>query len=186
MIHLQDDIAQLPGLVHTGFGKLGAHHQLGHLGDGYILDEAGFHQLAVAQHRVAVRDLEDLLQFVGDKDKGGTRVPQTADDAKEHLDLCVVQRGGGLIQNQQPGVGKQRLGDFQQLFFAGVQLRHKGGGADIQADLVQQLRCALDHARLVEHAKAAHQLLAQVDVLIHAQVVKQVELLVHKGDAGVF
>ena len=100
------------------------------------------------------------------------------------LDLLVVERRGRLVEYKQFGVGVQRLGDLQKLLFAGFQFAHGNGGVDVHAQMLKELGGLGDHALFVQRAQAGEALLAQEYVFIDAQIVKEVEFLMHKGDAG--
>ena len=106
-----------------------------------------------------------------------------AHNAEQVLNFLVVQRRGGLVQNQQLGVGVQRLRDLQQLLLAGLQLAYHGIGVDVHAQLLEQLVGLGDHALLVKRAGLGQQLLAKKDVFIDLEIVEKIQLLMNEGDA---
>ena len=60
------------------------------------------HQLAVAQHRDPVGQIHDLAQAVADVDDPDPVGAQRADHREQALRLVLGQRGGRLVQAQQP------------------------------------------------------------------------------------
>src|SRR5699024_12344367 len=67
-----------------------------------------------ADVRCGIVDRGDLPQLVGDDDGCHALVAQAADQPQQVLGVVVVQRGGGLVQDQQAHVLRQRLGDLDQ------------------------------------------------------------------------
>ena len=186
MLQLQRHIAQLAGLVHRGLGVAAAHHKTG---DGLrrsVGNIAGLNKASIPQDRVAVRDGKYLVHFVGDEDEGLALLLQSPHNTEQMLDLRVVQRGGRLVQNKELRIGVKCLCDLQQLLFAGLQLVYQGVGVDIHAQVAHQLARLLQHGPLIQRAQLGQQFFAKKNVLVHLQIVKQVQLLVYKGDTCLF
>ena len=79
-----------------------------------VVDRAGRHQLAVAQHRDAVGEAEDLVEAVRHVQDAGTGVAQVAHDLEEPFDLARREHGRGLVEHEHPTAGVpalQRGGD---------------------------------------------------------------------------
>ena len=123
---------------------------------------------------------------MGDEDEGLTLLLQSPHDTEQVLDLRVVQRGGRLVQNKELRIGVKCLCDLQQLLFAGLQLVYQGVGVDIHAQVAHQLARLLQHGPLIQRAQLGQQFFAKKNVLVHLQIVKQVQLLVYKGDTCLF
>ena len=70
-------------------------------------DEPGGDGAAVLEDRDAVADLADLLESVGDVDDGDALGGEVADDPEEVVDLALVEHGGRLVEDEQPGVMRQ-------------------------------------------------------------------------------
>jgi hypothetical protein len=164
---------------------LAAHHR----GDQVVVVElvharrAG--ELAVAQDRHPVADLEHLLEVVGDVHDGVALVAEAVDAGEQRLGLRFGERRRRLVEDQHSRVLAEHLGDLDEL-------------ADGQRCLLdRRVRVepvepdALEHrARLLAQragagdaatgGQAAHQ-----QVLADTQVRQQAELLVDDADAGV-
>ena len=69
---------------------------------------------AVAQHRDAVSDAGDLVQFVRNKDRGDALLAERDQTIEQRRAVGLVETGGRLVQDQQPYPLGKRLGDRQQ------------------------------------------------------------------------
>ena len=74
--------------------------------------------VAVANDRDGVRDRPDLRQLVGDDDRRDALVAQPPDEVEQVRGVVVVERRGGLIENEKFDVLRQRLGDLDELLLA--------------------------------------------------------------------
>ena len=162
-----------------------AHHVAGQQVGGHIPDVALRHHHAVAQHRIAVTDLHDLAQLVGDKDDANVLLFQRAQDLKYVLDLRVGQRGGGFVHDDDLGVHQKRAGNLHDLLVGGVQVAHHGAGVQAKRHALKYLPGFRDHARMVQKAVFLFQLPADEHVLIDREVVDEVQFLMDEGDARV-
>lgn len=148
---------------------------------------AGSDVLAIADHRDGVADALDLVELVRDVDAGHAGALEVVDDGQQHLDFLGAERGCRLVENQQPGLFGQRLGDLEQLLVA-VAVVHDGGGdvdvGELQAR--QQFGGAPVHGGVVHAAAGQPQFVAQEDVLGDAQLLHQHQLLVQDDDARAF
>ncbi|MGC3996494.1 MAG: hypothetical protein QM767_02750 [Anaeromyxobacter sp.] len=127
--------------------------------------------------------LAHLPQLVGDVDHRHAAGLERPHLLEEQVDLVPREHGGGLVQDQQPGVEGQRLGDLHHLLLRHVERGDPRGGVDLQLQPAQQLGGAADHGRLVEQAGGAPQLAPEEDVLVDVQVADEVELLRDEADA---
>ena len=139
---------------------------------------------AVAHHRDAVADREELVEEVRDVEHRDPGVAQPADHAEQHLDLAVVERGGGLVHDDEAGVERHRAGDGDELLDGGGILAERRAHVDGDAEAREDLAGAGVRGLPVDQA-AAPRLVAHGDVLGHAAQRHQVQLLVDRGDAGV-
>src|SRR5215510_13043826 len=69
--------------------------------------------LAVIEHRNSLRDAHDHLHVVLDKEDGDALVDDLADQLHKRDLLLRREAGGGLVQQQQPGLGRQRPRDLE-------------------------------------------------------------------------
>ena len=109
---------------------------------------------------------------------------QIGDEAEQHFDLVRRQGGGRFIQDQDTGVVRQRLGDFDDLLLADAQLVQHG----IRVDrLFQPLHQRAGGSRLLAgvdvDAKAGGGA-AKKDIFDDGHVGKQVQVLKHDADAS--
>ena len=81
--------------------------------------------MAVAQHRVAIAEAEDLLEPVRDEDDRQALGLQRPDDAREVGDLRFAQRRGRLVHDDEPGPHRERAGDLDQLLLGDRKIAHR-------------------------------------------------------------
>ena len=94
---------------------------------------------AVPQDRDRVRDRLDLLELVRDQDAGDALGAELAQQLEQLLGVVLVERGCGLVEDQQLDVLRQRLGDLDQLLLADADPADLGVGRLVEADLLEQL-----------------------------------------------
>jgi len=116
-----------------------------------------------------------------DEDDADAAVLQVAHQAEEHLDLLVVQRRRGLVEDQHLAVRVHRARDGDHLLHGERAAAELLPGARGDAEALQQLAGALLHC-LPVHA----QLPAAADehVLRHREVRAERDLLIHGADAA--
>src|SRR5579863_7757013 len=73
------------------------------------------HHPSQVQHRDPVRDLEDVVQVVGDDHHGQPLIPEPLDQVQHLPGLHHPESGGGLVQQHQLGVPHDRLGHRHRL-----------------------------------------------------------------------
>ena len=161
-----------------------AHHLL-HQGLGVDLtDGQGIHALAVAHDGHGVGDLEDLRQVVRDVDDGQTLRLQIADDAEQALNLLAGERGGGLVHDDDLGLGAQHLCDLHQLRVALADLGDVHGGIQmLQTHLPEQLLRLGDGLFLVDEQGVLLGKAADQQVFIDGDALCEAQLLIHHADA---
>jgi len=164
-----------------------ADHHLHQIGLGDIADPAAADQRAVAKHRVAVTDAEDLVELVADEqDRPALRL-QPRDQGEKLGYLVMRQRRGRLIHDHHAGIDRQRPGDGDQMAAGDAEIAKPGARVDTGADTVQQvLRPRLAGAP-VDQAEAAARGMAEKDVLGDAEIIEKHGFLMdrrHPGGGG--
>ncbi len=137
---------------------------------------------AVAQHRDPVGQLVDLGHAVADVDQRDALGAQLADQREQPLGLARREGRGRLVEHQDLGPGVQGAGDLDQLLLGDRQRADRGLGPERRAQALEHRPAAGGHRLAVDQA-AAVQLGAEMDVLGHAQVGGEAELLVDDRDA---
>src|SRR6516164_4940801 len=137
------------------------------------------HHPPQVQHRDPVRDLEDVIQVVGDHHHRQPAVAEPFDQVQHGPGLHHPESGGGLVQQHQLGVPHHRLGHRHRLPLTSRERGHRlpdraHRGHPQGAQGVGRLQL---HRVLVEQA-AAQALPAQEHVLDDVQVVGQRQILV--------
>ena len=156
-----------------------------HLGDQLHLvqlaDAIGADEVSVPQDSHAVGDLVHLVQEMGDEDDAHSFGLQLPHHLEQKLHLVVVQRGGGLVQDQDLCLHVHRAGDGNHLLDGGRVERQRTGDVDVQVEPFHQLiGPAVDG--LPVDAAALHGLTAYEDVLGHGQAGNQHEVLMDHTD----
>ena len=141
---------------------------------------------AVADDGGRVGDRRDLTELVRDHDAGDALVAEAAHQVQQVRRVDVVERRCGLVEDQQPHLLGQRLGDLHQLLLADAQLDDRGDRVLVQPDRPQQRRGLGVGAVPVDEPAAAPALVAEEDVLGDRQVRHQREFLVDDDDAARF
>ena len=111
------------------------------------------------------------------------RLAQPLDDAEQPGDLRLGQRAGRLVHDQDFGLERQRLGDFDQLLIADAQRADRLPGSMWHSSCASSSPAAV-HGPVVEQAAAAAQLAAEKDIGGRRELLDQVQLLMDDADAG--
>ncbi|BAB51502.1 mll4969 [Mesorhizobium japonicum MAFF 303099] len=160
-------------------------HQLDHLVvvDVALAQRAGQH--AVAQHDDAVGDTLDLVQAVRNEDDADAVGLQRLDDVEQFVGLGERQAGCRLVEDDQPCLDRQRLGDLDHLLLRQRQGSDLRIGGEIGADALQERRHHLAQLRAVDEFQrpGAQRLAAEEDVGGDVEIFEQIEFLVDEGDA---
>ena len=147
-----------------------------------VLDVARLDELAVADDRHAVAELEQLFQLVGDEDNADPAALQVPAGLHQLLDFLLRQRGRRLVHDDALRVHQHRLRDLDHLLDA-----HAVGArclvhVHVLAQILHDLRRALMHRAVVQQ-RALFEPLIDVDVVCDIQELLDVQLLVNAGDA---
>ena len=124
-----------------------------------------------------------LVENVRDVDDADAAGFERANCLEQALDLAMRKPGGRLVHQQDLGVQRQRLGDFDLLALDGGQVGHLR--IEIEVDPVgfeQRLRVGALTAT-VEQAPAARRLAPEIEIVEHAHRRGKVRMLVDAGDA---
>ena len=187
ILHLQH---LFPGNIFSGgieVFQFPAHH----LGDNHIggqfLRRPGADVLTVTHDGDLVANAENLIHLMGNVHNGHILRLQVLDDSEQGLHLILGQRGGGLIQNQNPAVGGNSLGDFHRLHLRNAELSKLLLGIEIHPNLFQQLGGIGIHFIMVNHRDEAKELLhgvpTQENIFTHGTGGNGLKLLVNHGDS---
>ena len=137
---------------------------------------------SVAQHRVAVADLEDLLQTVGHEYGGNALRLERADDREELLHLGMAQRRGRLVHDDEARLHRERPRDLHHLLFRHREIAHQRARAAVEADAgAQRCRHVFQPAAADEEARAGFT--PDEDILRNRHVGREGEFLVDGDDA---
>ena len=115
---------------------------------------------AVAQHRDAVGDLEQLVEPMADVDDPDAAAFELADDVEQARDVALGQRGGRLVHDQDARVVRQRAQNLDPLAVAdGERADDLVGGEIVDLERGEQRLGLRAHGAPVDPAaarRAAH------------------------------
>nr|BFE70913.1 hypothetical protein GCM10020092_042140 [Actinoplanes digitatis] len=183
---LEEDLADRRRVVREPAAQLAADHAAHDavLVDAVRLDVQRLDRLAVAQDGDLVGDRLDLVQLVRDHDRGDAALAEAAQQVEQVPGVGLVQRGGRLVQDEQPDVLGERLGDLHELLLADADVLDQGVGVLLEADPRHQVQRHPVGGLPVDRAALAG-LVAEEDVLGDRHVRDEGELLVDDHDARV-
>ena len=153
---------------------------------GEFAGRPGIDDLAVAHDHHPVGGAENLAQQMGDEDAGGPACHGPADKSQELAGGAGVERGGGLVQDDE----LQRLlrhgegpGHLHHLAARDGEIADDGAGRDAMAgkDLVELARD--QRAGLAPPGKAGKGRMHDPQILRHRQIGAERKLLEHAADA---
>ena len=164
--------------------QVAADHRVDQLLRRRLGDRLGHDVAAVAHHGDALAEREDLVQPVRDEQHGRAAGAQRLDDAEEPVDLGLRERGRRLVHHDHARVGRERLGDLDDLLIGDREPARDAVGIELDAELVEEQLHLAPHAPPVDAPAAAQRLRADEDVLRDRQVGEERGLLEDDGDAG--
>ena len=139
--------------------------------------------MSAPQNGEALRDLEDLLELVGDEEDGDAAGLEVANDVEEGAHLLLRQGGGGLVHDDEPGVAYERAADGDQLLVGDGEVADRLVQVDGEADLGDGFRGDPAHARAVDQGASGGNLAAERDILHDGEVGEDGEVLVDDAHA---
>ena len=140
---------------------------------------------AAAQDRDLVRDLEDLVELVGDEDDRRAGLREAADDAEQLLRLERREHGGRLVEDEDVALAVERLEDLDPLAHADGQVLDLRVGVDVEVVVLGELDDALAGGLAVEGAEdPRHAFRPQRDRLHDVEDRDELEVLVDHPDPG--
>ena len=184
VLHGEDHLAGLLGLLGHVEVHVAAHHHGGQLLGGGVLGLHGADVLALAQHGAAVGHGHDLVELVGDEEDALALLGQVLHDLHELVDLLGGEHGGGLVEDQDLVVPVEHLQDLGALLHAHGDVLDEGVRVHLQAVLLGQGQDLLPGLLLLQEAVLGG-LHAHDDVVEHREALHQLEVLVHHADAQI-
>jgi hypothetical protein len=113
-------------------------------------------------------------------DDGHVALAKDAENAEEALRCARLQRGRGLVEEEDPRVGDEGFRDLHELPLGERQVADQGAGPDGEAELVEDGLRAIAHLPSVDKPDP-HRFPHGIEVAEHVQVGEQAQLL---GDHG--
>lgn len=102
--------------------EFAAHHQSDDLVLVCLSDLERAPGLSVPEYRRPIAEGEDLPQAVTDEDDGASLIAKPSEQREQEVDLVLRQRGGRLVECDEPRLGRDHLRDFDQLASIGRQV----------------------------------------------------------------
>ena len=131
------------------------------------------------QHRRARRDTADFPQLVRDEHDGATARRDACAGVEQRVDLGGQQDGGRFVEQQEARLAHQTLDDLDALPFAHRQVGDAHIEREIEADAFEHRPHLLRFSGAIEPAAR----LAEQQVVEHARIVDQAEVLMDHRDA---
>ena len=183
ILDLEDHVRRGPALLREHLVQLAAHHPLRHVHDRDVSDLFRRYHRTVAQNDDPVADRLHFLQLVGDVDDRRTLIPQSPHESEKNVDLVLGEHRRRLIHDQELGVGRHGLADLHHLLLRRAQFLDPLLGPDIHAELGEELAGPGHHGLLVQKPVLEAELGTEKDIVVHGQLVDQIELLGNETDA---
>ncbi len=139
--------------------------------------------MAVPQDREPIGDGEDLVQSVGDEDRGHALLAQAADETEERLYFVIRERARRLVEDQDARIDGERAGDLHQLLLVRSQPFHGESGVEVEPQAVERLAGRASRGAPVHEAHTAHHAMPDEDVLRDRQLRGEGRLLRDRRDA---
>ena len=116
-------------------------------------------QAAGVEHDHVVADLGHVVEEVGGQHHRDAEAAQAVDQGQHLLPAGRVEAGGGLVEQDELGVGDDGLGQLGPLAHAGGEAAHRPEAGLVQPDQVEHLRRPLaggPHRQPAELAEGGH------------------------------
>ncbi len=181
----QDVVTDGAVAIRKDLADIAADHHLDQLCLGDVLDHPVADELAVAKHRVAVRDAEDLVELVADEQDRLALRFQGIDQLVELFDFLVAQRGGRLVHDDHAGVDRQRARNCNKVLVGNAQIAQSVVGINFCPDRAQDAGGVLRHGSPVDQTETPARRVTQKDVFGDGQFIKQNGFLMDRRDPGI-
>ena len=173
------------GLLGEGRGQRAADHERDDLLFRNIGDREAADVRAVSQHGQVVAEAPNLLHPVGDEDRGDAPLPQPLDQPLQPFHILGGKRRGRLVQQQDPGLARDRTGNLDPLLGGKVECRDLHAGVDIvEAHVPKHLAHELFRAPPAHLPEQPRGLVGQQHVLRDREVLDQRDFLIGGLDAA--
>ncbi len=159
-----------------------AHHHRDERVARHVPDEALAHSGTVAEDRVAVGHIEDLLELVADEKHRAALGFQPAHDDEQLLHLAMAECCRRLIHDHDPRLDRERAGDLHQMLLRHAELAHRQGRIDPLIEPGEDRAGALSHRCPIDHAALARPV-GHEDILGHRKIVEDDSFLEDGADA---
>src|SRR5690606_2973534 len=113
------------------------------------------------------------------------RIPEPANVGVEHLHICSIERGSGLIENENAGIGLYAMGDFNELPFGDAELGYQYAWIEIKAKFVQRPGRLRRHLRIIDASEATGGLPPQKHVFRDREIGEKREFLENRRNAEI-
>ena len=112
-------------------------------------------------------------------------VAQPPQNPEQHFSLGIRERGGWLIEHENPRVARQRLGDLHEMLLANAEVADGNVWLEVEVQQLEDfLRAAVEIRRLND--AGADRLASEVNILCNRKLRNQRELLMDDCDSGIF
>src|SRR5439155_23594075 len=119
---------------------------------------------AIAQHSDAVGKIEHFAELVGDVNHSAAAFAQPPQNPEQHFSLGIRERGGWLIEHENPRVARQRLGDLHEMLLADAEVADGNVRLEVEVQQLEDfLRAAVEIRRLND--AAANRLASEENIL---------------------
>ncbi|KFJ55406.1 Uncharacterised protein [Brucella neotomae] len=125
---------------------------------------------AVAKHGIAIGNLENFRQAMGDIDNAFSARFQTLYRCKKLLCFFFTNGRCRFVHENDFSVVTERLGYFHKLHLRDRQVHHELVGANLELKLVQKLLGIEVHRLEIDATETAKRLPAQIDILRHGHM----------------
>ena len=139
---------------------------------------------AIAQHRDAVRDRENLVHAVADEHHRHSALLEVPHNLKQTHHFALRERCSRLVHDQHASVLRQGAGDLHQLLLGGAEHPKSRVRIDLETNRSQKRRRFLPHGHAIDCARRQLRHMAHEDVLGDREIGKKSGMLVHHRNAG--
>src|SRR5205823_5601768 len=125
---------------------------------------------AIAQHRNAISDAENLFEMMRDEDDSETFRLQPFDQGEQRFDHGFIEYGGGLIEDQHLGIERDGLGDFDHLLLGNAELTDRAALIDRDREPAEQFPGTPPYGGAVDRAETRRGKMPEENVLLGGEM----------------